>query len=100
VSGSGCQLVDDGGVIGLSAQTVEQDGFIQANSIGTHRGVIELAASGQLTLGAGSQTIANGGEIFASGSTVESKRFGSGRHRAKSKWDYQADRHRHTQPER
>ena len=34
VVGSGCQLVDDGGTIGLYAPTVNQNGLIQANSVG------------------------------------------------------------------
>ena len=70
VVGSGSQLANDGGAIGLSAQMVEQDGIIQANSTANHGGVIELAASGALDFGANSQTVANGGEISAGGTTV------------------------------
>jgi filamentous hemagglutinin family protein len=68
--GSGSQLVNNGGTIGLSAQMVEQDGLMQANSTANHGGVIQLAASGTLDFGANSQTVANGGEISASGTTV------------------------------
>ena len=60
VVGSGCQLIDDGGTIGLYAQTVNQNGLIQADSVGNQHGVIELVASDQLNLGASSQIIANG----------------------------------------
>jgi len=60
VVGSGCQLIDDGGVIGLYAQTVDQNGLIQANSVGNQHGVIELVASNLLTLGANSVIQANG----------------------------------------
>jgi filamentous hemagglutinin family protein len=70
VVGSGCQLIDDGGTINLSAQMVEQDGLMQANSTANHGGVIQLAASGTLDFGANSQTVANGGKISASGTTV------------------------------
>ena len=60
VVGSGCQLMDNGGTIGLYAQTVNQNGTIQANSVGNQHGIIELVASDQLTLGANSQIAANG----------------------------------------
>jgi hypothetical protein len=58
--GSGCQLIDDGGVIGLYAQTVNQNGLIQANSMGSQHGTIELVASDSIALGANSQITANG----------------------------------------
>ena len=60
VVGSGCQLIDDAGTIGLYAQTVDQDGLIQANSVGNQHGIIELVAADQLTLGADSVIQANG----------------------------------------
>ena len=60
VVGSGCQLIDDGGTIGLYAQTVNQYGTIQANSVGNQHGIIELVASDLLTLGANSVIQANG----------------------------------------
>ena len=58
--GAGCQLIDDGGTIGLYAQTVNQNGTIQANSVGNQHGIIELVASDLLTLGANSVIQANG----------------------------------------
>ncbi|MFZ0828466.1 MAG: hypothetical protein WAO02_13685, partial [Verrucomicrobiia bacterium] len=60
VLGSGCQLIDDGGTIGLYAPTLNQDGLIQANSVGNQHGIVELVASDSLTLGANSQITANG----------------------------------------
>ena len=60
VIGSGCQLVDDGGTIGLYAPTVKQDGLIQANSVGNQHGTIELVAADLLALGANLQITANG----------------------------------------
>ena len=44
----------------MRAQVVNQNGFIQANSVRNQNGVIELVASDQLTLGANSQIIASG----------------------------------------
>ncbi|MGB7745701.1 MAG: filamentous hemagglutinin N-terminal domain-containing protein, partial [Verrucomicrobiia bacterium] len=67
VVGSGCQLIDDGGTIGLYAPTVNQYGLIQANSVAAQHGIIELVASSQLTLGANSKITANG-DNSASGS--------------------------------
>jgi hypothetical protein len=60
VIGSGSRLIDDGGTIGLYAPTVDQDGLIQANSVGNQHGIIELVADDLLTLGANSQITANG----------------------------------------
>src|ERR1700690_3682203 len=54
------RLIADGGTIAMRAQVVNQNGFIQANSVQNQNGVIELVASDQLTLGAGSQIIASG----------------------------------------
>ncbi len=65
VVGSGCQLIDDGGTIGLNAQTVDQNGLIQADSVANQHGIIELVASDSLTLGANSQIIANGDNSLA-----------------------------------
>jgi filamentous hemagglutinin family protein len=58
--GSGCQIIDDGGFIGLYAQTVNQNGLIQANSVGNQHATIELVASDLLALGANSKITANG----------------------------------------
>ena len=54
------RLIADGGTIAMHAQVVNQNGFIQANSVQNVNGVIELVASDQLTLGANSQIIASG----------------------------------------
>jgi hypothetical protein len=54
------RLIADGGTIAMHAQVVNQNGFIQANSVRNHNGVIELVASDQLNLGADSQIIARG----------------------------------------
>ncbi len=54
------RLIADGGTIAMNAKVVNQNGFIQANSVQDVNGVIELVASDQLTLGANSQIIASG----------------------------------------
>lgn len=54
------QITADAGTIALQAQVVNQDGIIQANSVQNQNGVIELAASDELSLGADSQIMANG----------------------------------------
>ena len=54
------KLIADGGTIAMRAQVVNQNGFIQANSVRNQNGVIELVASDQLTLGANSQITASG----------------------------------------
>jgi filamentous hemagglutinin family protein len=54
------RLIADGGTIAMHAQVVNQNGFIQANSVQNVNGVIELVASDQLTLGASSQITASG----------------------------------------
>lgn len=53
-------LIADAGTISLSAKVVNQDGFIQANSVQNKNGVIELVAGDQLNLGANSAITANG----------------------------------------
>jgi filamentous hemagglutinin family protein len=53
-------LLADGGTISLNARVVNQDGFIQANSVQNHNGVIELVAGDQLNLGANSKITAQG----------------------------------------
>ena len=64
VIGTGCQLTDDGGTIGLYASTVNQNGLIQANSVGGQQGIIDLVASDSLALGANSQIAANGDNLL------------------------------------
>jgi filamentous hemagglutinin family protein len=50
----------DAGTIALDAQVVNQNGLIQADSVRSQNGVIELVASSQLTLGPDSQILARG----------------------------------------
>ncbi|MGA2279253.1 MAG: filamentous hemagglutinin N-terminal domain-containing protein [Verrucomicrobiota bacterium] len=57
------RLIADGGTIVMNAKVVNQDGFIQANSVRNVNGTIELVASDQLTLGANSQIIASGDNL-------------------------------------
>jgi filamentous hemagglutinin family protein len=59
------RLIADGGTIAMRAQVVNQNGFIQANSVQNRNGVIELVASDQLNLGASSQIIASGDDTPA-----------------------------------
>jgi filamentous hemagglutinin family protein len=54
------RLIADGGNIALHAQVVNQGGLIQANSVRTGNGVIELVASDEVNLGAGSVIEAKG----------------------------------------
>ena len=54
------RLIADGGTIAMNARVVNQNGFIQANSVKNVNGTIELVASDQLTLGANSQISASG----------------------------------------
>ena len=54
------RLIADGGTIAMNARVVNQNGFIQANSVQNQNGIIELVASDQLKLGANSQIIASG----------------------------------------
>ncbi len=54
------QLVADAGNITLNAQTVNQGGLIQADSVQNINGTIELVASDSLNLKAGSTTSAKG----------------------------------------
>ena len=53
-------IVADGGTIAMNARVVNQNGFLQANSVQNVGGVIELAAADQLNLGAHSQILAQG----------------------------------------
>lgn len=67
VNNSG-QLVADAGTILASAQLVNQNGLVEANSVQSVNGIIELDASSSLTLGANSLITANG-DNSASGSS-------------------------------
>jgi filamentous hemagglutinin family protein len=53
-------IIADAGTIALQAQVVNQNGLIQANSIRSQNGVIELIASDSLHLGEQSQILARG----------------------------------------
>jgi len=59
VNNSG-QLVADAGTILASAQVVNQNGLVEANSVQSVNGIIELDASSSLSLGANSLVTANG----------------------------------------
>ena len=61
-------LTADAGTIEMNAKVVNQNGFLQANSVRNVNGAIELVASGQLNLGANSQILARG-DNSASGSS-------------------------------
>lgn len=64
-------LVADGGHVTLGGRVVNQAGRIQANSVREKNGKVELFASHQLTLKAGSHTSAKGGsEETSHGGTV------------------------------
>lgn len=54
------KLIADAGTIAALAQTVNQNGVVQANSVQNVNGVIELVASDSLTLGASSALSAQG----------------------------------------
>jgi len=60
-------VIADGGTIALNAKVVNQNGFIQANSVQNNSGVIELVASDTLNLGV-SSTISAKGDDSAAGS--------------------------------
>jgi filamentous hemagglutinin family protein len=64
--GAGIEV--DGGKISLNAQTVNQNGLLQANSIQTANGVVEIDAGSSLNLGATSQITANGDSTATSAS--------------------------------
>lgn len=53
-------IVADGGTIAMNAKVVNQNGFVQANSVRDVNGTVELVASDQLNLGANSQILAKG----------------------------------------
>ncbi|HTH46804.1 MAG TPA: filamentous hemagglutinin N-terminal domain-containing protein [Candidatus Limnocylindria bacterium] len=54
------KLIADAGSIAMQAQVVNQNGLVQANSVRERGGVIELLATDSITLGADSQTLAQG----------------------------------------
>ena len=67
-------LVADGGTIAALAQTVNNNGLVQANSIQNNNGAIELLAGGHVELGASSVISAQGGSTgVSSGGSVTIK---------------------------
>jgi filamentous hemagglutinin family protein len=72
------QLVADAGTILASAQVVNQNGIVQANSVGAANGVVEFYAADNLTLGAGSVVRADGDSSGTSpGGNITLKSAGS-----------------------
>jgi len=69
------RITADGGSILMQAKVVNQDGWLQADSVQNRNGVIELVASTQLNLGADSQMLARGDDSAAGseGGTVTLK---------------------------
>jgi filamentous hemagglutinin family protein len=61
-------ITADAGTIAMNARTVNQDGFVQANSVRDANGTIELVAADKLNLGANSQISASG-DTSAGGSS-------------------------------
>jgi filamentous hemagglutinin family protein len=64
-SGAGIEV--DGGRITLNAPTINQNGTLQANSVGPYNGVVEINAGQSLNLGADSVISANGDPTDSSG---------------------------------
>jgi filamentous hemagglutinin family protein len=64
------QLFADGGQVTMAGRVVNQGNLVQANSVVQRNGRIELVASEQVTMRAGSRTISTGGEAGAHGGTV------------------------------
>ena len=77
------QIFADGGTVSLAGLAVNQEGFIQSNSVKEKNGVIELVAQQELTLESGSRTLATGdASVGSSGGTIialSDKRTGSTR---------------------
>jgi filamentous hemagglutinin family protein len=72
------QLIADGGSIAAQAQTVNQNGLVQANSVQNVNGTIELVASDAVKLGANSAILAQGDITgISSGGSVTIKSGGS-----------------------
>lgn len=72
------QLIADGGMIAAQAQTVNQNGLVQANSVQNVNGTIELVASDSVSLGANSTISAQGDSTgVSSGGSVMIKSSGT-----------------------
>jgi len=63
-------LLADGGQVTMAGRVVNQSGIVQANSVQQKNGRIELVASEQVTLAAGSRTLTSGSVAGAHGGTV------------------------------
>ena len=78
-------LVADAGTIALNAKVVNQNGMIQANSVRSVNGEIELVASDSLNLGTGSQisavgdaaAVSSGGKVILKSGNTFSDEAGS-----------------------
>jgi filamentous hemagglutinin family protein len=64
------QLFADGGQVTMAGRVVNQGNLVQANSVVQRNGRIELVASEQVTMRAGSRTTSAGGEAGAHGGTI------------------------------
>ncbi len=79
------QLIADGGAIAAQAQTVNQNGLVQANSVQDVNGTIELLASDAVNLGANSAIsaqgdstgVSSGGSVTVQGGNTFSDQAGS-----------------------
>ena len=71
------RIIADGGGIAMTAQVVNQNGLVQADSVRNHDGVIELFASQSVNLGANSIIQASGGKTTGDGGQIEIKSSGS-----------------------
>lgn len=66
-------LLADGGQVTMAGRVVNQAGLVRADSVLQRNGRIELVASEQATLQAGSQTLSRGSAAGAHGGTVVAK---------------------------
>jgi len=64
------QLFADGGQVTMAGRVVNQGNLVQANSVVQRNGRIELVASEQVTMRAGSRTVSAGGQAGSHGGTV------------------------------
>jgi filamentous hemagglutinin family protein len=71
------KIIADAGTVALHAQVVNQNGFVQANSVRRQNGVIELVASEAVNLGANSQLQARGDANLSPGGSVNINSAGS-----------------------
>ncbi len=64
------QLFADGGQVTMAGRVVNQGNLVQANSVVQRNGRIELVASEQVTMRAGSRTVSAGSQAGSHGGTV------------------------------